>query len=416
MTFPAWLRREPLANPRPRRVDVRPGMVLNRTYRILKPLASGGVGRVYLAAHERLPGQVAVKVLHRNFLRDKQSLARFRNEAEILAGLNHPNVVKVLDYNVSEGGIPYLVMELIEGVELRKCIGQPQQRDPLWVASAVHQVAAALRAAHMKGVVHRDVKPENLMVCSVEGDGDFVKVLDFGVSNVYRLVRKNARRARAAANDGDFIVGTPGYMAPEQLAAGQEPVDDRADQFGLAAVAWELLTGRPAFVGSDEGNLLYKMLNEDPPPLAELVSWPSAEVDAVLHRALAKERDLRYPDIQEFSRALEMALAAAVAPPAPEPPAQIEVVSATAMPAVAVMSASAFAETSAVQLAPEASGAAPAVATASVVPPAASIVPPLPESDPAMMAIPATPVDTPVPMAAAGMNDEFADVGHSYLW
>src|SRR5688500_14106761 len=120
MTLPDWLRPEPLRRPRPRRVDVRPGVVPNGSYRILTPLASGGVGGVYLAAHERLPGQVAVKVLHKNFLRDKQSLARFRNEAEILAGLNHPNIVKVLDYNVTETGVPYLVMELVEGVELRK--------------------------------------------------------------------------------------------------------------------------------------------------------------------------------------------------------------------------------------------------------------------------------------------------------
>src|SRR5688500_3249759 len=141
-----WLRKTPLPRRRPRRPDVcpsggrpandiRPGMVLNRTYRILHPLASGGVGRVFVAAHERLPGRVAVKVLHGTFLKDKDSLARFRNEAEILAGLQHPNVVRVLDYNVSEGGIPYLVMELLGGVELRDCIAQSsQRRRPAWVA------------------------------------------------------------------------------------------------------------------------------------------------------------------------------------------------------------------------------------------------------------------------------------------
>jgi eukaryotic-like serine/threonine-protein kinase len=305
--------------------EVRPGMLLNRTYRILHPLASGGLGRVFVAAHQRLPGKVAVKVLHGSFLRDKDSLARFRNEAEILAGLNHPNVVRVLDYNVSEGGLPYLVMELLDGVELRACIGASAvHRRPAWVVGVVRQVAGALRAAHLRGIVHRDVKPENIMVLSLEREADFVKVLDFGVSNVSvrRRTRQPRRRARpspaACRLDPSLVVGTPGYMAPEQLHADTVAVDDRADQFALAAVAWELLAGRPAFWAEDERALLWKVSHEDPPALGPLVTFPAGGVEKVLHRALAKRRDERYPDIQELARALEQAVTA-LATPAPAP-------------------------------------------------------------------------------------------------
>jgi serine/threonine-protein kinase len=350
----------PRSDVRPKLADVRPGMVLNRTYRILHPLASGGVGRVFVAAHTRLPGKVAVKVLHGSFLRDRDSLARFRNEAEILAGLQHPNVVRVLDYNVSEGGVPYLVMELLGGVELRDRIGQARgRRSPAWVAGIVRQVAGALRSAHLKGIVHRDIKPENIMVLSVDGETDVVKVLDFGVSNVSGQRRSRRRRVR----DDDVIVGTPGYMPPEQLQLGGKPVDDRADQFSLAAVAWELLAGRPAFLAEDEGALLWQLLNDEPPPLARFCDLPPgqlAAVEKVLKRALSKDRNERYPDILEFARALETALLS------------------------------------------DHSGAAEGMAAAAQGP----STPSAPVSTPSLPVLP----------ALAAPLDEFPDVGHSYLW
>jgi serine/threonine protein kinase len=329
-------------------MDVRPGMVLNRTYRILQPLASGGVGRVFVAAHTRLPGKVAVKVLHGSFLRDRDSLARFRTEAEILAGLQHPNVVRVLDYNVSEVGVPYLVMELLGGVELRDRIGPSRgPRPPVWVASIVRQVASALRSAHLKGIVHRDIKPENIMVLSGEGQPDFVKVLDFGVSNVSRARRRHGspRRHRTQHRSPmqetqQPIVGTPGYMPPEQVHAGE--VDDRADQFSLAAVAWELLAGRPAFLADDDGALLWQILNEQPPSLGRFVDLPPsqlAEVEKVLLRGLSKDRNQRYPDIVEFARALDAALTAGDAAREGDSGVPSAPVSTPSLPALPVVSA-----------------------------------------------------------------------------
>jgi serine/threonine-protein kinase len=184
------------------------------------------------------------------------------------------------------------------------------------VAGIVRQVAGALRSAHLMGIVHRDIKPENVMVLSGEGEPDFVKVLDFGVSNVSRARRRHRaprRNRRGAPSPMEkMIVGTPGYMPPEQLQ--QAEVDDRADQFSLAAVAWELLAGRPAFLADDDGALLWQILNDQPPPLGRFVDLPPAqlaEVEAVLARGLSKDRNQRYPDILEFARALDGVLVSA---------------------------------------------------------------------------------------------------------
>jgi serine/threonine-protein kinase len=209
------------------------------------------------------------------------------------------------------------------------------------VAGIVRQVASALRSAHLKGIVHRDIKPENIMVLSAEGEPDFVKVLDFGVSNVSRARRRHRRPPRRHRGQApgparpEPIVGTPGYMPPEQLQPGE--VDDRADQFSLAAVAWELLAGRPAFLADDDGALLWQILNDQPPPLGRFVDLPPAqlaEVERVLARGLAKDRHQRYPDILEFARALDAALAPAAEHEAPRAP-----VSTPALPVLPVVPA-----------------------------------------------------------------------------
>src|SRR4051794_19691310 len=130
-----------------------PGVVLAGTYRILCPIAAGGMGEVYAAAHERLPGRFAVKVLHRDMVRDEEALSRFRSEAEIMAGLRHPNIVQVIDFNVTPDGVPYLVMELVEGVDLAESLREGQRLPPVQVAHMIHQIASALEAAHACGVV-----------------------------------------------------------------------------------------------------------------------------------------------------------------------------------------------------------------------------------------------------------------------
>jgi serine/threonine protein kinase len=276
-----------------------PGVVLAGTYRILCPIAAGGMGEVYAAAHERLPGRFAVKVLHRDLVRDEEALARFRCEAEIMAGLRHPNIVQVIDFNITEDGTPYLVMELVEGVDLAESLREGQRLPPTQVAHMIHQIASALEAAHARGVVHRDLKPENIMRLSLEGQEDFIKVVDFGISKARRNTRITAETA---------ILGTPQFMAPEQAQGRREEIDHRTDQFALAAMAYLLLTGREPFRGDTAVTILYQVVHQDPDPLAKHVDWPCAHVEAVLRRGLAKERSQRFPSVLEFARALEQAI------------------------------------------------------------------------------------------------------------
>jgi serine/threonine protein kinase len=276
-----------------------PGVVLSGTYRILRPIAAGGMGEVYVAAHERLPGRYAVKVLHRDLTRDPESLSRFRCEAEIMSGLRHPNIVQVIDFNITDDGVPYLVMELVEGLDLAESLREGQALPPEQAAHIIHQIASALEAAHARGVVHRDLKPENIMRISLDGQEDFIKVVDFGISK--------ARRTRITAEAA--ILGTPQFMAPEQAQGRRDEIDHRTDQFALAAMAYMLLTGREPFRGDTAITILYQVVHQDPDPISRYVDWPSTHVNEVLRRGMAKDRAVRFPSVLEFSRALEQAVA-----------------------------------------------------------------------------------------------------------
>ncbi len=151
------------------------GAVLNDTYRIIRRLAEGGVGEVYLAAHTRLPGGFAVKLLHRSLARNGEALARFRQEAEITSTLRHPHIVQVFDFNVTDAGLPYLVMELLEGQPLSQLVASGLPLVSQRAIAIVDQIAQALHVAHERGIVHRDLKPDNVMLLSATGAEDFVR-------------------------------------------------------------------------------------------------------------------------------------------------------------------------------------------------------------------------------------------------
>ncbi|HEY0713400.1 MAG TPA: serine/threonine-protein kinase, partial [Polyangia bacterium] len=258
----------------------------------------GGAGNVFLAAHERIPGRVAVKTLRGERMADEQSLARFRVEAEITAGLRHPHIVQILDFDVTPSGLPYLVMELVEGGDLRALVAAGQCPLPR-VAHIVRQIASALEMAHNAGIVHRDLKPANIMLVNAPGTPDFVKIVDFGLSKLL-------------ASDGppvtrpDQILGTPGYMAPEQIRGRN--IDARVDQFALASLTYELLAGRPPFPGEDLPSILHAIMSEDPPLLSSLVSWPCEKLSHVLARGLAKLPENRFPGVADFERAMSEAM------------------------------------------------------------------------------------------------------------
>jgi serine/threonine-protein kinase len=285
------------------------GTVLKETYRIVRPLAEGGFGEVYVAAHTRLPGLFAVKVMHKSLVRNPEALARFRQEAEITSTLRHPHVVQVFDFNVTDGGVPYLVMELLEGQLLADLAHAAAPLDPRRAIGIVEQVAQALHAAHERGVVHRDLKPENVMLLQVSGAEDFVKVLDFGISQA-------SWRARLTQND--HVSGTPQYMAPEQASGPRAQIDHRADQFSLAAIAYTLLTGREPFSGDDAIAVLYQVVHEQPLAPSQVNPALAGAVSDVIMRGLAKQPVDRYPDVLAFAAALRACVEAAIAPPSLE--------------------------------------------------------------------------------------------------
>jgi serine/threonine-protein kinase len=288
-----------------------PGTILQGTYRIGGRLAEGGCGEIYLADHMRLPGRVAIKVLHHGLERSAEVLSRFRQEAEITATLHHPHIVQVLDFNVTDQGFPYLVMELLEGESLAKRITNAGALPPAAAVDIIDQIAQALSAAHIRGIVHRDLKPDNIILLSGDGVNDFVKVLDFGISQA---------SWRPRLTNGAEVAGTPQYMAPEQACGQRDAIDARTDQFSLAAIAYTLLTGHEPFQADDPIAILYQVVHADPTPPAALLPRLGPAVDDVIMRGLAKQSANRFPDVMSFVSALRRAIdPPAVSTPGPVP-------------------------------------------------------------------------------------------------
>ena len=294
------------------------GAILRDTYVIEQEIAVGGMGRIFEARHLRLPGRYAVKVLHPRWARNPDALARFHREAEILARLRHPNVVEVFDFDTTSDGIPYLVMERVLGRDLAAHIYEQGPMEPPRAAAVIRQIAAGLEAAHRRGIVHRDLKPANVMLFDCEGMKDVVKLLDFGVSKV---------DLAGPAMTGRTMLGTPSYMAPEQVEGLSDQIDGRADQFSLAVLAYVLLRGSRPFPGDTTSEVLTRIVNDAPMPLSEPGNTRLEKAEAVLRRALSKRPEDRFDRIGEFSAALERALQAAFGledeagspPPAVEP-------------------------------------------------------------------------------------------------
>jgi serine/threonine protein kinase len=272
------------------------GTELRDTYRLARLVGRGGMGEVFEATHARLPGRFAVKVLHAHCIADPKAIVRFRREAEITSGLRHPNIVAIIDFDYTPAGAPYLVMEYLEGGELARIIAEEAPLAIDRVLRIVDQVASALTAVHGKHIVHRDLKPQNIFLVRGQRAGEeHVKLCDFGISKV--------RAASVALTGERVLLGTPQYMAPEQ-ARGTGEVDARADQFALAAIIYEMLTGRLAFPGDRVEIVVYRISHEAPKPLGP--PWGPA-LAATLDRALAKNPDLRFSSVQEFAEALRAA-------------------------------------------------------------------------------------------------------------
>jgi len=271
-------------------------------YRILDVLGQGGMAVVYRAYDNSLNREVALKLLAGHLVTDSAFFQRFEREARIVATLEHPAIVPVYDYGIDEQRRPYLVMRLLRGGTLRErwAAGKLAGAD-LW--PAMRQVAAALDYAHAGNVIHRDVKPVNILF-DEKGNA---YVSDFGIAKV--------RDVQTAELTGNAILGTPAYMSPEQFES--RPVEGRSDQYSLAVVLFEALTGRLPFDGGGANVLMNQHLNERPPDAHALNTALPPAVSAVFTRALAKEPATRYHDVTTFVQELEAASYQRTQPAAP---------------------------------------------------------------------------------------------------
>jgi eukaryotic-like serine/threonine-protein kinase len=260
------------------------GTVLGGKYRLVKRLSEGGMGSVWVAHHEALDTDVAVKILHRT-ARDPISAERFHREARAAAKLGHPAIVRVLDYGHSDDGDPYIVMERLRGEDLRTRISRAGPLPPVAAVRLLLPVAHAVAAAHEKGIVHRDLKPENIFLSVSESSGVQPKLVDFGIATM----------TAASPLTVDSVLGSPGYMSPEQ-ARGDE-VDYRTDIWSFCIVLYEALVGKPPFIATNYNAVLREVIESDPVPLVSILP-DEAELWGLMQRGLAKNRRERWPSMR----------------------------------------------------------------------------------------------------------------------
>ncbi len=275
----------------------RVGTTLGQKYELQRLVGTGGMGAVYESRNAWTGRRVAIKVLHPAFAAKPGVLGRFIQEAQVASRVVHPNIVEVIDLGQGDGeGAFYIVQEFIEGADLRAVMDEAGRVSPRRAVALMAPVMRALAAAHRAGVVHRDVKPENILIARDTTGAPCPKVIDFGVSKL--LDQPSTRRTLAGTT-----LGTPYYMSPEQ-ARGDADLDGRSDVWAVGAVLYEMLSGSLAFDADNYNLLIIKVCTERAPRLDSLApELPSALVEAV-HRALSPRRDDRFDSMESFLDAL----------------------------------------------------------------------------------------------------------------
>jgi hypothetical protein len=267
-------------------------------YRLTRRLGSGGMGEVWLAEHRLLKQPCAIKLIRDELAGDPATLVRFQREVQATAMLAHPNTVRIYDYGIADDGTFYYTMEYLPGVTLQELVDGSGPLPPERAVYFLRRVCSALGEAHAMGLIHRDLKPGNLIACRLGGVPDVLKLLDFG------LVRSTpGGQDQERLSLQGYIMGTPAYLSPEQ-AAGRRDLDARSDIYSLGAVGFFLLTGRPPFEGKTYHHVLVAHLEQVPPPLRVPGKEIPSDLEAVILRCLEKDRANRFADVGSLERAL----------------------------------------------------------------------------------------------------------------
>ncbi len=290
------------------------GTVLDEKYRLESKIGAGGFGTVYRATHLGLSQAVAVKILQTSITSPSpEDLARFRQEGASTCRIKHPNAVTVYDFGMSSSGFAYLVMELLEGHSLVQELNAKGPLTPLRAAEILIPVCDVLAEAHAEGVIHRDIKPDNIFLHQTKR-GEIVKVVDFGIAKLIDHTTTSGRQGTPTAG----LIGTPAYMAPERLR--NRPYDGKADVYSLGITLFQMLTGRLPFEATESGDLaavILMQVTEDPPCLRDLNPAIPAEVEAVVLKALRKDPTTRPTTAElahDFANAVGLKIQASSAP------------------------------------------------------------------------------------------------------
>ena len=284
----------------PRTQTLEPGTVVDGKYRLVRQLGEGGMGVVWVAEHAFLNKHVALKLLRPELSDQHEVLARFTQEAQTTSKLEHENIVRVTDFGRAADGRMYLVMEMLEGHPLANEMAELQKLSVDRALFVTRQMLTGLEAAHKSGVVHRDLKPENVFLVARNDGTEFVKLLDFGIAKL----RKDASVKLTSTG---MVLGTPMYMAPEQ-ARGVPDIDGRVDVHAAGVILYEMLAGRPPYLGDNYNLVLFEILTGKPPHLSKFAPEVESSLAEIVMKSFAPDRNLRYQTATEFREALEQYL------------------------------------------------------------------------------------------------------------
>jgi eukaryotic-like serine/threonine-protein kinase len=272
------------------------GTTLSGRYLVTRKVGQGGMGAVYEATHTLINKRVAVKVLLEKYAQREAIVARLKQEAQLASSVGNEHIIDITDFGTTEDGRTFVVMEFLDGESLAELLARETKLPEQRILRIVSQAASALAAAHAKGIVHRDIKPENLFLLRRK-DQDFVKVVDFGISKSLRASGEEEEQPRLTQTG--MVLGTPLYMSPEQ-ARGDDALDARVDVYALGVIMYEAATGRVPFVGNNYLSVISQVLNETPRPPRELRPELSEEFEAIVLRAMAKDRTERYASADDL--------------------------------------------------------------------------------------------------------------------